>query len=745
MPTDRLDDAMGLAVRGWKIFPLHTPLGADRCSCSRGATCANNGKHPRTEHGLRDATASPTEVGTWWTRWPDANIGLPTGDVATVLDVDPRHGGDDALRLLQDTHGPLPETWRVLTGGGGAHIYFQPVPGLRNSSSLLGPGLDIRGVGGYVVAPPSSHPSGRQWEWEIGFGPDEVPLAPMPEWMVTALQQPRGTGEAATDAEWVQRFSGVSGGQRNDTATKCAGYLAGQGLGPDLIAEILLGFGARCTPPIDRDEAAAFRDIARRIWERDQAQRRARAGEDIGSHWTDYGHAVQLVRRYGEDIRYTQAMHWRVWVQGRYRVDDNGYMAKFAKTMLRTRYEEAARLDPRQRAVFMDHLIKTESQARIDALLASAQSEPEVSCVEADFDTDPHLFNVRNGTLDLRTLRLYPHRREDLITKLSPVAYDPDATAPRFSAFLTDTFPNGAIRAYVQRVFGYVLCGDTEEQCYFIFHGTGANGKSTLTDTARRIMGEYAHKTQVETLLASRMGGANYQMALSEMAALQGVRLALASEPETGRPLAESLLKDLTGGEQINARLLYREPFKYTPQFKLILSTNTRPPIQGMDHATWRRIRLVPFVHEVPEFAQEKDLKRTLWRERSGILNWMLAGYRQWQTEGLATPPEIEESTREYRESEDSVQTFVEECCTTTRSSARTSAGDLYDSYTAWARQNGERPISKKALGLAFDRMGFARDRPGHSQIRHRCGIELNENAPRSQTAATRDDRRREW
>lgn len=737
--VDHLDEAIGFAARGWKVFPLHSAPAPGRCSCARGTSCRNIGKHPRTEHGLSDASRSPLTVTAWWTQWPDANIGLATGELATVLDMDVKAGGDDTLRLLEATHGPLPATWRALTGGGGLHVYFQPVPGLRNSASLLGPGIDIRGEGGYVVAPPSSHASERAYAWELDYGPDDVRLAPMPDWMQTALLQPRGTGEAATDAEWEQRFRGVGLGERNDTATRCAGYLAALGTPAGLIAEILLGFGARCVPPIDRDEAAAFRDIAQRIWQKEHDRRQRQSAEDIGSHWTDYGHAVQLVRRYGENIRYTKAIGWRVWDSGRYAEDRTGEMEKYAKEMLRIRYEEVARLDPRFRDAAMAHLLKTEAQSRIEALLASARSEPEVSLTESDFDRDPHLFNVRNGTLDLRTMRLYEHRRDDLLTKLAPVAYDPDATAPRFVDFLAETFPREPIRAYVQRVFGYVLCGDTEEQCYFIFHGTGANGKSTLTDTLRRILGEYAHKTQVETLLASRMGGSNYQNSMSEMAALQGVRLALASEPETGRPLAESLLKDLTGGEQINARLLYKEPFKYTPQFKLILSTNTKPPIHGMDHATWRRIRLVPFEHQVPEFAQERGLKRVLWRERSGILNWMLAGYRQWQTTGLATPEAIEGATKEYRESEDSVQTFVEECCTADPRGTL-AAGVLYDSFLAWAKGSGERVLSKKAFGQSLDRMGYPMDRD--RTMRFRKGLTLKATAP---AGVTRDGNRRDW
>jgi hypothetical protein len=269
---DRLDQALAYARRGWPIFPVHTAR-AGQCSCGHPA-CDRVAKHPRTEHGLKDATTSTSAIVEWWTRWPEANIGLPTGGHFAVLDVDPKIGGDEALRALEATHGTLPPTWRCQTGGGGTHLYFAPVPGLRNSASLLGPGLDIRGDGGYLIAPGSTHASGRDYVWEIGFGPDDIELAPMPAWMRTALQQPRGTGEAAADEEWVRRFAGVGSGERNDIATRCAGYLAARGLPANLIAEILLGYGARCTPPIDRQEAATFRGIAERIWQKEADKRR---------------------------------------------------------------------------------------------------------------------------------------------------------------------------------------------------------------------------------------------------------------------------------------------------------------------------------------------------------------------------------------------------------------------------------------------------------------------------------------
>lgn len=277
---DRVDVAIQYALRGWRVFPIYEMAGG-RCSCG-ARSCSNPGKHPRTAHGLTDATASLGEIATWWLKWPQANIGLATGTHYVVLDVDPKSGGDETLRALEAEHGPLPETWRSLTGGGGAHIFFQLIPGMRNSASLIGPGLDIRADGGYIVAPGSDHASGRPYVWEVGHEPDDVPLAAMPQWMRDRLERPRGSGEAATDAEWVARLSGVGVGQRNATATQIAGHFARKGLTAGEIAEVLLGYGARCTPAIDRVEASQFRDIAKRIWEKERQKQQAEYREVDG-------------------------------------------------------------------------------------------------------------------------------------------------------------------------------------------------------------------------------------------------------------------------------------------------------------------------------------------------------------------------------------------------------------------------------------------------------------------------------
>ena len=162
--------ALTYAATGWHVFP-----------------CRYRAKEPLTTHGFQDATTEAGTIRAWWQRWPQANIGLATGrgSGVVVLDVDPRHGGDDALLYLPS----FPATVECLTGGGGRHIYFEaPAFEVRCSNNALGPGLDVKGDGGYVLLPPSVHPTGRAYQWEVSSDPAEVEIAPMPGWLLGSIR-----------------------------------------------------------------------------------------------------------------------------------------------------------------------------------------------------------------------------------------------------------------------------------------------------------------------------------------------------------------------------------------------------------------------------------------------------------------------------------------------------------------------------------------------------------------------------
>jgi Bifunctional DNA primase/polymerase, N-terminal/AAA domain/Primase C terminal 1 (PriCT-1) len=249
-----LEAALAYAARGWPVFTLHTIINGT-CSCHNPG-CTNPGKHPRTLHGFKEATTDKGRIREWWATQSQSNIGLVTGSTSglIVLDVDAGKGGDDTLLELERKHGSLSKTVEALTGGGGRHLFFAHPGGVvRNSSGRLGPGLDVRGNGGYVVAPPSRHVSGRAYGWDCTAHPDDVPVAPAPAWLLALLKdRPAQQSEAGSSTP-------IPDGQRNQTLTSLAGSMRRRGMSPAAIEAALLAENtARCRPPLSDEEVRAI-------------------------------------------------------------------------------------------------------------------------------------------------------------------------------------------------------------------------------------------------------------------------------------------------------------------------------------------------------------------------------------------------------------------------------------------------------------------------------------------------------
>jgi hypothetical protein len=229
--------------RGWSVVPLRP---GEKRPLIRWETFQNR-------------RAAEAELDAWYTRWPTANVGVVTGAVSglVVLDVDPAHGGDESLKRLERRHGPLPPTIAAQTGGGGRHIYFRHPGGLVRNRVGFAQGIDLRGDGGYVVAPPSRHPSGRDYVWERGRGPDDVQLADMPDWLVHRFVGGEGAGHAFTYWRALVR-DGVDEGRRNSTIASLTGHLLWHGVDADVALELLLAWNRlRCRPPLPDDEVAS--------------------------------------------------------------------------------------------------------------------------------------------------------------------------------------------------------------------------------------------------------------------------------------------------------------------------------------------------------------------------------------------------------------------------------------------------------------------------------------------------------
>ncbi|HKD20969.1 MAG TPA: phage/plasmid primase, P4 family, partial [Rhizomicrobium sp.] len=319
-------------------------------------------------------------------------------------------------------------------------------------------------------------------------------------------------------------------------------------------------------------------------------------------------------------------------------------------------------------------------------------------------DADPWLLNSENGTIDLRTGKLRPHRREDLITKIVPAAFDPAAGCPRFDRFIQEVMGDRrALVEFLQKAIGYTLTGIDSARCMFFLHGTGANGKSTFVNLFEHLLGDYARSTPVHTLQQKK----NDSSVSDDLARLRGARLVTASEVEEGRKFDVALLKRLTsGGDSITARHLYGKFFQFRSTMKLWIPTNHKPKISGSDEAIWDRIHLVPFDQYFSPGERDPGLSDQLKSELPGILNWAIRGCLAWQREGLKAPEEVRVATDSYRSEMNELGHFIEECLVL-EPSARTSSSDMSHSFTRWAQDNGATQVGQPELKRRLEAAGI--------------------------------------
>jgi putative DNA primase/helicase len=416
---------------------------------------------------------------------------------------------------------------------------------------------------------------------------------------------------------------------------------------------------------------------------------------------TDLGNARRLTARHGNDIHYVS--EWNVWIvwndkSQRWEIDRNGAIMRLAEETSLSIFNEAMTLNNQtDRNELLRHAMRSQSEARLTAMINLARAEEGVTISAEMLDADPWLLGVQNGVIDLKQGTFRPARREDLITKSAGAYFDPDADCPNWEQFLqTVTGNDPDLQSYLQRVTGYVLTGSVREEVTFMPYGTGCNGKSTYRETLHSLMGSYALAADANLLVERKATGG----ATEEIARLKGKRFVAVNETAENDQLNEARVKFITSQDMITARNLYGHFFDFFPTHKAFITTNHKPIIRGTDEGIWRRVHLIPFTIAIDVSAVERDFReRRLVPELSGILNWALAGLAAYLREGLNPPNSVLASTQEYRSDMDVVGQWIQERCQLDPHATITT-GAAYMDYSGWANEE---------VGWALGKLKFRR------------------------------------
>jgi len=424
---------------------------------------------------------------------------------------------------------------------------------------------------------------------------------------------------------------------------------------------------------------------------------------------TDLANAERLAYHFGDTVRYDHtAGRWLLWDGKRWKPDTSAEIMRMAGRVALAIFDEAAKAgSPKMAEELGKWGVKSQSRDRLTAMVALAQSQQCIAITAEMLDADPWLLNVENGTINLRDGTMREHRPSDYITKLAPTEYIPGATHPVWERFLDTSLIEAEeeLAPFVQRAAGYTITGLTTEEKLLVILGPAASGKTTFVEAMKAVLGDYSATADFETFIERP----NSSGPRNDIARLAGARFVPGVEVSDGRRLAQGLCKQLTGGDTITARFLYREAFEFRPQFKLWLVANHAPLIDGEDDGMWRRIVRVPFERVIPRDDRDPAVKETLRSDlaaRSAVLAWCVQGCLEWQRIGLSIPECVSMATDAYRQDMDPLREFFEESCVFSQNMWTPNA-TLRGEYLKWCEAVGiNRPLHPKSFAARLKAKG---------------------------------------
>jgi putative DNA primase/helicase len=529
---------------------------------------------------------------------------------------------------------------------------------------------------------------------------------------------------SSTEARKIdtKNLTKIESGSRNDTLFRLACRLRRQLFDDRLAVEASVRAYNMftCDPPLDEAEVAKIIDSA---FKQDHAEnpldQYARAlAESAGlRHLSDDGNAHRLIDYHGADLRYVSTWGWVRWSGRSWVPDGEGLSVQDRARLVHKdiRKEAEGAEDQDLKAQLIKWASKSEMAERISAMIKLARSDGRAARSHEAFDVMPNLLSCRNGVLDLDTGELRDHSPDDYVTRCTNVDYDPDASLEEWDQFIHHACDyDDELVDYVQRAAGYSLSGYVTEECFFVIVGPAASGKSTFISGLQAATGEYAGSFASDTIL---MRGLQPRRE-SDLAGSIGKRFMSVVEMPEGERLDESVVKQMTGGDAVTARFLYKNPFTFHPQFKLWIATNHEPRIN--DEAIWRRVKRIPFPRGLDADQRDPRVKAKISNPEVGgraVLAWAVRGYQMFKERQLDEPERVLADTAAYHLRQDRIGQFLERTTLPGESSDHVEATELYVRYASWCAMTGERALSMTGFMSRLDgRTGIVVVKSGSQQ-----------------------------
>ena len=598
-------------------------------------------KRPYTQKGFKAATLDETQVRSWWTKYPNALVGVPTGQVTNlfVIDIDQSEDKNGEVSFAElEIEDPV--TCQTRTVSGGRHIIFRYPKhhNLRNSTSgRLGNHIDTRGEGGYVIWAGSKTSRGA-YAYRDGYSPDQVGFSELPEKLLNILLNKTGNSQKPQDD-----FVSIKNGTRNETLFREAVALANAGVSDTNVRNHIWSRAKDCEESLDLQE---LKSIQKSVFNYKKS---------TPIPFTDLGNGERFIKDHAEDVIFcSDQKSWYVWNEICWVASEQKARQLAKETTRNIPMESVSSPEMIQKLIAWQK--SSESMPRQNAMLEAASFDPKIAFPFSIFTKDTNLFNLQNGTYDLINQTLRTHEKSDHIIRIANGSLLEDAKCNRWLEFIEEVTDNDAeLISFLKKFCGYLLTGDRNEQIILFLVGKGANGKSVFLSVLKHVFGSYAGVINSKALVDRSTGAIP-----SDIAGLANKRFVLLSEFPEHLPLNTATVKSITGGDEITARYLYKDWFEFKPQFQLVCAVNELPKLDWVDDAYFRRVKIIPFQRTFKQNEMDKNLERKLKAETNGIINWMIEGYQKYKAEGLQPSQKMVAYLHDYQGNQDPVKQFLE-------------------------------------------------------------------------------------